>query len=169
MSFEPRKTEICEQVAAMDDRELLELFIEIYDYNETGVLHGDKLRNLSMQRFKAYDMVRVYEDKILFEMARRYANMLSSGGQDAKEDHRQAIAALRNASTEESGNVPRATPCNGRYIDRVALGVGPCNPDVFEDPEYARGWNALFKIISEAPAADLQQVVRRGAVNANTR
>ena len=68
----------------MDDRELLDLFAEIYSYNETGVLHGDKLRNLSMQRFKAYDMVRVYEDKILFEMARRYANMLSSGGQDAK-------------------------------------------------------------------------------------
>ena len=44
------------------------------------------------------------------------------------------------------------------YIDRVALGIGLCNRDVFENKGYADGWNAAVKILKEAPAADVQAV-----------
>lgn len=46
------------------------------------------------------------------------------------------------------------------YIDRIALGIGTCNPDVFEDKGYAKGWNAAIDIIQNAPAADVRPVVR---------
>ena len=46
----------------------------------------------------------------------------------------------------------------GDYIDRVALGIGLCNRDVFENKGYADGWNAAVKILKETPAADVQAV-----------
>ena len=45
------------------------------------------------------------------------------------------------------------------YIERTALGIGKCNPDVFEDKGYAKGWNAAIDIIQNAPAADVREVV----------
>lgn len=47
----------------------------------------------------------------------------------------------------------------GDLIDRDALGVGPANPKVFENPAYAAGWNALLKIINQAPSIDAVPVV----------
>lgn len=44
------------------------------------------------------------------------------------------------------------------YIDRVALGIGLCNRDVFENKSNADGWNAAIKILKEAPAADVQEI-----------
>lgn len=48
----------------------------------------------------------------------------------------------------------------GDLIDRDALGVGPANPKVFENPAYAAGWNALLRIINQAPVVDAVPVVR---------
>ena len=45
------------------------------------------------------------------------------------------------------------------YIERDALGVGFCNPGVFDDKGYAKGWNAVIDIINTAPAADVRPVV----------
>lgn len=45
-------------------------------------------------------------------------------------------------------------------ISRSGLGVGFCNPDVFENKAYAEGWNSLIKIIKEAPAVDAEPVRR---------
>lgn len=45
-----------------------------------------------------------------------------------------------------------------KYIDFDALGVGMCNPDVFEKKGYAEGWNSLIKILHDAPAADVEPV-----------
>lgn len=45
------------------------------------------------------------------------------------------------------------------YIDRDDLGIGKCNPDVFEDKGYAKGWNAAIEIIQNALAANVRQVV----------
>ena len=45
------------------------------------------------------------------------------------------------------------------YISREALGIGFCNPDVFEDKGYATGWNAAIQIIKDAPAADVRPMV----------
>lgn len=47
----------------------------------------------------------------------------------------------------------------GDLIDREALGVGPANPEVFVNPAYADGWNALLKIIKQAPVIDAAPVV----------
>lgn len=47
------------------------------------------------------------------------------------------------------------------YIDRKALGIGKCNPDVFENKGYAEGWNSAIEIIENAPAADVVEVVRK--------
>lgn len=46
------------------------------------------------------------------------------------------------------------------YIEREKLGIGRCNPDVFVDKGYAKGWNAAIDIIQSAPAADVRPVVR---------
>ena len=47
----------------------------------------------------------------------------------------------------------------GDMIDRDALGVGPANPEVFKNAAYADGWNALLRIINQAPAVDAAPVV----------
>ena len=47
-----------------------------------------------------------------------------------------------------------------KYINVDDLGIGKCNPNVFEDKGYAKGWNAAIDIIEKAPAADVRPVVR---------
>lgn len=46
------------------------------------------------------------------------------------------------------------------YIDCAALGIGSCNRDVFKNKSYADGWNAAVKILKEAPAVDVSEIVR---------
>ena len=46
------------------------------------------------------------------------------------------------------------------YIDKQALGIGKCNPEIFDDKGYANGWNAAIDIIQSAPAADVRPVKR---------
>lgn len=49
-----------------------------------------------------------------------------------------------------------------RYVYIDALGIGPANPDVFQDKAYADGWNAAIKILDnclkDIPAADVAPV-----------
>ena len=45
-------------------------------------------------------------------------------------------------------------------INRSALGVGYANPLVFDNPEFAKGWNAAIEIIAKVPAVDAVEVVR---------
>lgn len=47
-------------------------------------------------------------------------------------------------------------------INRSALGVGYANPLVFDNPEFAKGWNAAIEIIAKVPAVDAVEVVRCG-------
>ena len=49
---------------------------------------------------------------------------------------------------------------SGDYISRIGLGIGKCNPDVFENKGYAEGWNAAVGIIEAAPPAEVRPVVR---------
>jgi len=43
-----------------------------------------------------------------------------------------------------------------KYIDFDALGVQSCNPDIFVNKGYAKGWNSLMQILYDAPAADVE-------------
>ena len=45
-------------------------------------------------------------------------------------------------------------------IDRAALGIGKANPKIFENAEYAKGWNSAIEILRAAPAVDAVKVVR---------
>lgn len=45
-------------------------------------------------------------------------------------------------------------------IDRAALGIGKANPKVFENAEYAKGWNSAIEILQAAPTVDAVEVVR---------
>ena len=47
-----------------------------------------------------------------------------------------------------------------RLIDLDALGIGKCNPDVFDDKGYAKGWNSAIEILQNAPTVDAVPVVR---------
>lgn len=47
-----------------------------------------------------------------------------------------------------------------RLIDIEALGIGKCNPDVFDDKGYAKGWNSAIEILQNAPTVDAVAVVR---------
>lgn len=40
------------------------------------------------------------------------------------------------------------------FIDRQSLGIGKCDPKVFENKAYAEDWNSAISIIESAPAAD---------------
>lgn len=42
-----------------------------------------------------------------------------------------------------------------KYIDIEALGIGQCNPDVFEDKGYAKGWNAVIDLLQSMPVEDV--------------
>ena len=44
-------------------------------------------------------------------------------------------------------------------IDRKALGVCRCNPDVFKVPGRAEGWNTLLDIVNNAPTISAVPVV----------
>ena len=46
-----------------------------------------------------------------------------------------------------------------KYIDFDSLGIGKCNPDVFDNEGYAKGWNSAIEILEDAPAADVAPVV----------
>jgi len=53
-----------------------------------------------------------------------------------------------------------------RLIDADALGIGKCNPDIFEDKGYAKGWNTAIELVASAPTIDAVPVVRcRECVN----
>ena len=45
-----------------------------------------------------------------------------------------------------------------RYIDADKLGIGRADPKIFNNPEYANGWNSAIEIIEKAPAADVEEV-----------
>lgn len=47
-----------------------------------------------------------------------------------------------------------------RLIDADALGIGFADPNVFEHPQYAYGWNSAIEIIGNAPTVDAVPVVR---------
>ena len=47
-----------------------------------------------------------------------------------------------------------------KLIDADALGIGKCNPAVFENKGYANGWNAVIDLINAAPTIDAVPVVR---------
>lgn len=47
-----------------------------------------------------------------------------------------------------------------KYIDAEALGIGIAKAEIFANSEFARGWNNAIKIINNAPAADVVEVVR---------
>lgn len=42
-----------------------------------------------------------------------------------------------------------------RYIDADKLGIGRANPDVFENKDYADGWNSAISIIEKADVEDV--------------
>ena len=44
------------------------------------------------------------------------------------------------------------------YIERKALGIGRCNPKVFENKAYADGWNSAIEIIESTPASDVEPI-----------
>ena len=46
-------------------------------------------------------------------------------------------------------------------IDRQALGVGRCSPDILP-AAYCAGWNGLLNLINKAPTVDAVEVVRCG-------
>lgn len=43
-------------------------------------------------------------------------------------------------------------------ISRKALGIGKCNPEVFESKEYAKGWNDAIDLIEKAPTIEAEPV-----------
>ena len=44
-------------------------------------------------------------------------------------------------------------------IDRKELGIGYCNPLVFDKTEYAHGWNCAIEILMKAPTVEAVEVV----------
>lgn len=46
-----------------------------------------------------------------------------------------------------------------RYIDVDKLGIGRANPDVFENKDYADGWNSAISILEKADVEDVVKVV----------
>ena len=48
-----------------------------------------------------------------------------------------------------------------RLIDADALGIGRCNPDIFENKAYAAGWNAAVDMIENAPTVDAKEKTGR--------
>lgn len=76
-----RENWLSKTISALQDEELHNLFTEIYAYRETGVLKGKYLRAMDrsvsehVTHTPAGEMIRTIEDAVLFEMARRYANI----------------------------------------------------------------------------------------------
>lgn len=46
-----------------------------------------------------------------------------------------------------------------RLIDADALGIGFANPELFNNPQRAYGWNDVVEIIGNAPTIDVVPVV----------
>ena len=66
------------RVESLSAAELCALFKEIAEFRRTGILTGNRLRNLSREfsenvTHSTMDM-RIVEDEILFEISRRYYN-----------------------------------------------------------------------------------------------
>lgn len=47
-----------------------------------------------------------------------------------------------------------------KYIDINELGIGRADPKIFNNPEYANGWNSAIEIIEKATASEVVEVVR---------
>lgn len=45
-----------------------------------------------------------------------------------------------------------------KYIDINELGIGRADLKIFNNPEYANGWNSAIEIIEKAPTADFKEV-----------
>lgn len=45
-----------------------------------------------------------------------------------------------------------------KYIDVDKLGIGRADPKIFNNPEYANGWNSAIEIIEKAPTANVKEV-----------
>lgn len=54
-------------------------------------------------------------------------------------------------------------------ISRKALGIGKCNLDVFENKEYAKGWNSAIELIEAAPTIEAEPVRHGRWVQGNVR
>lgn len=76
-----RENWLSKEISKLSDEELGDLFGEIYDFRESGVLRGEKLRafeehvSRDITHTPVGEMMRTVEDAILFEMARRYHNI----------------------------------------------------------------------------------------------
>ena len=79
--FAIRENWLSKTISVLKDEELHNLFAEIYSYRETGVLKGKYLRAMEhsvsehVTHTPAGEMIRTIENAVLFEMARRYANI----------------------------------------------------------------------------------------------
>lgn len=91
--FDVRRNRACEKAGDLKTKQLTDIFAEIYQYRETGVLTNEsKLEALSSELFGAdsRSMLRTAEDAVIFEMARRYANIsgtTNDDGDDMVEDY----------------------------------------------------------------------------------
>lgn len=47
-----------------------------------------------------------------------------------------------------------------KYIDINELGIGRADPKIFNNPEYANGWNSAIEIIEKALTSEVAEVVR---------
>ena len=88
--FNVRSSWISNKISELSDHELLDLFREIYDFRENGILKGELLRNLEAQvaqvtLTRGGEMMRMVEDAVLFEMSRRFANQIEEKAE--KEDY----------------------------------------------------------------------------------
>lgn len=82
--FEVHSNWLSKLIAEKSNQELCELFEEIYRFRAVGVLEGGGLRALeedisrNITHTPTGEMMRTVENKILFEMARRFANALEA-------------------------------------------------------------------------------------------
>lgn len=78
--IEKRKNQISETIGAMSDGDLCILIEEIADFKKKGILIDNS--NLSRiaeelhEKFKMPNDIRMVEDAVLFEAARRYYNLV---------------------------------------------------------------------------------------------
>ena len=67
-------------IEAFEPAELMCLFEEIYDFRQKGILKGERLRDLEKEfsdkvsHTPGGDCMRLVEEMVLFEMARRFYN-----------------------------------------------------------------------------------------------
>jgi len=71
---------LSDRVAALEPAALKELFEEIHDFRETGILEKGKLRALerefseNVSHTRSGECIHLVEDAVLYEMSRRYYN-----------------------------------------------------------------------------------------------